>query len=415
MHPGFRKTVGRLLLAAFIMTGGAVLAVSAIMEVVGPGASVQGPGGSGGPGSGPAVDASGYSTAFTQDVLYGATAHWNPTKVASARDQGVALEGKLASSEQAAKALLGDQIAFMGWLLDCHDAMAGALDQVGAGIFGADQDILAGQLDSCGNQALDLVTATRTHAAAYPNYRFSSVPGYGTWDSAAFATMALLDLPAAAAVDSLTPYASFFHGPAAPGFASLSDVEAFLQAKAVGPALGSARSDAVVLVSPKVDSAGAVGFWIRQAQGLGKTDVRLEVRVSGVDVRFCSATADASYCPAGTGNLVQTVWAANATYNGHVAALFWAPNPSDETEWGTMVRNGGTTDLTGLKVHVECYDGTLATDWEVPDIPAESQSFTSHAFGDDDGCPARIQLLDGDGKVIVERTGEIAGPMGFAL
>jgi hypothetical protein len=409
VHAGLRKTLGKTFAALLIMSGGALLVVGAALQAVAPGPSP------GEPKPGPVAGVHAYSSAFIQDVLYGALVHWDPAKVQAARGLGAGVAGLLPASETAAKALVGDQVAYMDWLLACHDVLDGSMDNIEAGAFGAAQDSLMQGVASCRDGLLGLVMQVRANAATFPGYGYASIPRYDAWEKAAFATARQIDLQAALAIDAISPYSAYFHGSAAPGFASMASVEALLATKTVTAPLGTASSEAAVLASDKVDASSAVAFWLRHAQALGETGLRLELAYSGLDAKVCAATTSLHYCALGGGTTVLSVARENATYNAHGLSVFSAANPSDEEEWGLIVRNGAANATAELTLEAACSDGSLTVQWTLPSIPSQSSAFTSHPFDDDVACPALLHIRSPDGAFLLARTGEIAGGFGFTI
>lgn len=404
MATRFRKVLGRFFLVFLVMSGMLVLLGRAVMEMVAPTpslAAAENP-------PGPDVDTKAYSYAFIQEILYGAATHWDAGKVEDARGMALVLYNQVQAYPDAT-ALLGDQIAYMDWLLECRDPMGGAMAAVELGNFGAAADGIASQVAACRTAAADWVEQTIAHAAQYPAYTLGSIPGYGTWNTAAFAELGLLDVQAAPALDALVPFASFFAGGNASGPAPAA-VAALFDGKELRGPLASSGSTAWALAGPKVDASTAVGMWLRQSAAMGDTDVRLELREDGGELRVCGASSQASFCPAGSGALLQAV---NASFSGDLTVF--GAGDADGQEWGFVVRNGGSSALEGLTARAECVDGSHAAEWSIGDVGAAAQVFSSHAFDEDVACLATLELRDADDQVVLLRVGEIAGDFGFAV
>ncbi len=229
------------------------------------------------------------------------------------------------------------------------------------------------------------------------------------WNNAAFAELGLLDLQSAPALDALAPFASFIAGGDATGPAP-ADVAALFDGKEVRGPLSSAGSTAWALASPKVDASTAVGMWLRQSVASGATGVRLELREDGGDLRVCGVSLEGSFCPAGSGALVQAV---NASVSTELTVF--GAGDAEGDEWGVVVRNAGSSALEGLTARAECVDGSHAEEWSIGDLGAMAQVFSSHAFDEDVVCIATLELRDADDEVVLVRVGEIAGDFGFAL
>jgi hypothetical protein len=406
VHAGFRKAVWKFVAAMAIMSGGLLLLVGAALQAISPGTSSGVV-----PGGPPAGKA--YANAFTQAVVYGAWVDWDAQAVAAARLLGEDLLAGVPETNKAARALLEDQLAYMDWLLDCHDAMAEAMARIEAGAFGDDQDQTLVDLGACQAAMLALVIDLQKNALAYPGYHYGAVPGYGSWDQAAFQLMRKLDFDSAPALEAVSAYSSFFHGPVAPGYNSLGQVEAFLATKKLASPLGFAFSEGVALTAPSLDQGSAVAFWLRHAGALGVTPLALEMGAAGDDAFYCGVAGDQRYCPGASGPVLLTVAAAEAPFNGHGLTVFSGGNPEDDEDWGLLVRNGGAAASGDLSVVVRCADGSEWR-WDVASVPAQGASFTSHAFGEDASCPAVLELRDAEDALLFSRMGEVAGEFGFA-
>lgn len=406
MHAGLRKALWKIVAAMTIMSGGLLLLVGAALQAISPGESS---------GVAPTAPPAGkqYAHAFTQAVMYGAWVNWDADEVAAARGLGQDLLASVPETEHPARALLQDQVAYMDWLLACHDSMAQAMSRIEEGSFGGQQDALMQELDECREDMLGLTINVQEHALAYPGYHLGAVPGYGSWDQAAFQLMHKLDFDSAPALEAVSAYSSYFHGVAAPGFSSLADVEAFLASKELTSSLGFAFSEGVALSATSLDEGSAVALWLRHADALGMAPLSLEIGAAGEETFYCGVAAGQRYCPGASAPVLLTVPKPSAPFNGHALTVFSGGNPGNDEDWGLLVRNGGSAASGDLHVSVRCADGT-EWQWDLPSVSGQATVFSSHAFGDDAACPAILELRGDEDALLFSRMGEVAGEFGFA-